>query len=107
MTKKEAQLIGYILGTADGGCDTCANELAKKMAIVFPNYDWKGYVDEYFEMCKKTTDVIYSENWNGEDWRYGSIDIRKKIDFCNSVIDEKYPKDEGYVDVYTGEYEEE
>lgn len=44
MTAEEAEKIGKILETADGNCTYCAQDLADKMKVEFPEFDWTDLV---------------------------------------------------------------
>lgn len=37
----EAQAIGVIIATADGGCISCAQDLADQLNAAFPEYVWE------------------------------------------------------------------
>jgi hypothetical protein len=41
MTLEEAQQIGKIVATADGGCDGCARDLVKQLNEAFPSFEWE------------------------------------------------------------------
>lgn len=40
MTMEEAEKLAAIIGTADGGCSTCVEDLARRAAIAFPEFRW-------------------------------------------------------------------
>jgi len=44
MTQDEADKLGLLIGTADGGCSTCVDFMAKRAANAFP--EWSFVVTE-------------------------------------------------------------
>lgn len=55
MTLDEAEKIGRIIGTADGGCDTCISLLADQMNEAFPEFWWE-VTDEEIRVQSQISD---------------------------------------------------
>lgn len=67
MTLDEAQRVGRIVATADGGCPYCACELLGHLAAEFPEFVW-SYEDEEQPPLPMS-----------DDRRFGEIKVRPAV----------------------------
>lgn len=72
MTLEEAQAIGRIASTADGGCSVCVESLAERLQKQFPQFEWTYPGAEWFDKSEEDIE-FYGEDYEG--WKYTGIDV--------------------------------